>query len=119
MTLDGTDADGSGLSRADSRSPDAWRRLLELARTRPWYPTFRDALAVSGHSGTLPARLTGPAVAGKVRAKTGSTAVSGALSGYLTTASGRTVVFAIVVNQPRGAPEPAIDEFVLTLTRDL
>jgi D-alanyl-D-alanine carboxypeptidase/D-alanyl-D-alanine-endopeptidase (penicillin-binding protein 4) len=119
LGLDGTDADGSGLSRTDTRSPDAWRRLLQHARTRPWFPTFRDALAVSGQSGTLVTRLTGPQVTGKVRAKTGSTAISGALSGYLTTTSGRTVVFSIVVNQPRGAPEPAIDAFVLTLVRDL
>lgn len=118
LALDGTDADGSGLSRTDSRSPDAWRRLLELARTRPWFPTFRDALAVAGRSGTLATRLTDPGVAGRVQAKTGSTAVAGALSGYLTTASGRTVVFSIVVNQPRGAPEPAIDAFVRTLVAD-
>jgi D-alanyl-D-alanine carboxypeptidase/D-alanyl-D-alanine-endopeptidase (penicillin-binding protein 4) len=74
---------------------------------------------VSGRSGTLTTRLTDPLVAGKVHAKTGSTAVSGALSGYLTTASGRTAVFSIVVNQPRGAPEPAIDAFVTALAREL
>ena len=119
LALDGTDADGSGLSRTDNRSPDAWRRLLDAARARPWFPTFRDALAVAGQSGTLAARLTDPTVAGRVQAKTGSTAVSGALSGYLTTASGRSVVFSIVVNQPRGAPEPAIDDFIRAMVRDL
>lgn len=119
LALDGTDSDGSGLSRTDTRSPDAWRRLLDTARARPWFATFRDALAVSGQSGTLTTRLTGPLVAGRVRAKTGSTAVSGALSGYLTTVGGRTVVFSIVVNQPRGAPEPAIDSFVTALATEL
>ena len=119
VALDGTDADGSGLSRTDSRSADAWRRLLDAARTRPWFATYRDALAVSGRSGTLTTRLTDPDVAGRIQAKTGSTAVSGALSGYLTTASGRTAVFSIVVNQPRGAPEPALDAFAAALVREL
>ena len=119
VPLDGFDSDGSGLSRTDTRSPGAWRRLLEVARTRPWFPTFRDALAVSGQSGTLATRLGGGATAGRVQAKTGSTAVSGALSGYLTTASGATATFSIVVNQPRGAPEPAIDELVTTVIREL
>lgn len=119
VEVDGTDSDGSGLSRTDTRSPGAWRRLLDVARTRPWFPTFRDALAVSGRSGTLAARLAGADTAGRVKAKTGSTAVSGALSGYLTAASGATVVFSIVVNQPAGAPEPALDEFVTALVREL
>jgi D-alanyl-D-alanine carboxypeptidase/D-alanyl-D-alanine-endopeptidase (penicillin-binding protein 4) len=119
VALDGTDADGSGLSRTDARAPDAWRRLLEHARTRPWYPAFRDALAVSGQAGTLAARLGSGETVGRVRAKTGSTAVSGALSGYLTAASGASVTFSIVVNQPRAAPEPAIDAFVTELVRQL
>lgn len=119
VPIDGADSDGSGLSRTDARSPGAWRRLLEIARTRPWFPTFRDALAVSGRSGTLASRLGGAETAGRVQAKTGSTAVAGALSGYLTADSGATVVFSIVVNQPAGAPEPAIDELVTSLRREL
>ena len=119
VPVDGIDSDGSGLSRTDTRSPGAWRRLLEVARTRPWFGTFRDALAVSGSSGTLATRLGGADTAGRVQAKTGSTAVSGALSGYLTGASGSTVVFSVVVNQPAGAPEPAIDGFVTALVREL
>ena len=52
----------------------------------------------------------------RAQAKGGSLAVTRALSGYLTTASGRHVVFSVIVNGPRlGAADDAIDEFVTNL----
>jgi D-alanyl-D-alanine carboxypeptidase len=52
-----------------------------------------------------------------VRAKTGSTMVSRALSGYVTTAGGRQAVFSIVINAPNAAAEPAIDAFVTAVAQ--
>lgn len=115
VTLDGQDHDASGLSSTDSRSADSWRRLLTAAKTRPWWPAFRNGLAHAGQSGTLAGRLKGPATLGKVQAKTGSTALARALSGYLTTAGGRPIVFSIVVNGPGPKAEDLIDAFVTDL----
>jgi D-alanyl-D-alanine carboxypeptidase/D-alanyl-D-alanine-endopeptidase (penicillin-binding protein 4) len=117
VAFDGNDADGSGLSRDDHHSARALRELLEVARTRPWWPTFRDALPLAGRSGTLTTRLAGPSTAGNVRAKTGSTMVSRALSGYVTTAGGRQTVFSILINTPNAAAEPAIDAFVTAVAQ--
>lgn len=116
---DGVDADGSGLSPGDSRSSAGLRRLLEVARTRPWGTVFRDGLAVAGQTGTLAARLLGGATAGRVRAKTGSTAVSRALSGYLTAADGRQITFSIIVNNPSITAEKDIDAFVTAMATRL
>jgi D-alanyl-D-alanine carboxypeptidase/D-alanyl-D-alanine-endopeptidase (penicillin-binding protein 4) len=41
LGLDGTDADGSGLSAGTTRSAAAWRRLLEAAPRRPWGAVLR------------------------------------------------------------------------------
>jgi len=112
VTVDGTDADGSGLSRDDRRSTSSLRSLLEIARSRPWWPILRDALPLAGRSGTLTTRMVGPSTAGNVRAKTGSTLVARSLSGYLTTAGGRATVFSILVNTPNNTADNAIDAFV-------
>jgi D-alanyl-D-alanine carboxypeptidase/D-alanyl-D-alanine-endopeptidase (penicillin-binding protein 4) len=114
LHLSGTSGDGSGLSRADLRSAREWRRLLQAAAARPVGAAL-DGLPVAGRSGTLAGRLTGPATAGNVRAKTGTIIGGSALSGYATTTDGRAVVFSIVVNGDPGAAAgapAAIDRLV-------
>src|SRR6266508_2267679 len=44
VPLSGTDDDGSGLSRANGRSPREWRKLLQAARGAPWWPQLQAAL---------------------------------------------------------------------------
>ena len=113
--LTGTSGDGSGLSRANLRSAREWRMLLQVARDQPWGSALRADLPVAAQSGTLSRRLGGPATAGSVRAKTGSIIGGRSLSGYATTADGRDVVFAIVVNgdpAAAAAAVPAIDALV-------
>jgi D-alanyl-D-alanine carboxypeptidase/D-alanyl-D-alanine-endopeptidase (penicillin-binding protein 4) len=115
--LPGNDVDGSGLSVEDRRTTATVRRLLDVARTRPWWTIFRDALPLAASSGTLRKRLTDPATAGNVRAKTGSTPSARALSGYLTTTGGSQVTFSIIVNGPDDATISAIDSFVTALAK--
>ncbi len=114
--LPGADGDGSGLSRDSLRSADAWRELLDHARSRPWFADFVAALPVSGRSGTMARRLGDGRTAGLVAAKTGSIIGGRSLSGYATLPDGDVAVFSIVVNGDgsHGAL-PLIDGLVLAL----
>jgi serine-type D-Ala-D-Ala carboxypeptidase/endopeptidase (penicillin-binding protein 4) len=87
--------DGSGLSRLDRVTANALAGLLASAWGDPDIrsPLF-SSLAIAGVDGTLEDRMrTGPAH-GRVRAKTGTTSASSALSGY----AGRRYVFAVLQN---------------------
>jgi D-alanyl-D-alanine carboxypeptidase/D-alanyl-D-alanine-endopeptidase (penicillin-binding protein 4) len=110
--------DGSGLSRSDRVTARALAAMLVLAWTDPdLHDAVWDALPTAGVNGTLDHRLrTGPA-RGAVRAKTGTTSVACALSGYVRDR----YVFAVVQN---GRPvstfwaRAAQDRFVQALAAD-
>ena len=76
--------DGSGLSQSDRLTPRALATLLVIA----WndidvqLPLW-DALPVAGINGTLDDRMRKGPARGAVRAKTGTTDVASALSGYV------------------------------------
>jgi len=93
--------DGSGLSSHDLVTPRATTQLLAYAAKQPWFPNFKAALPIGGVDGSLQSRFSGqdePQLKGKVFAKTGTLGESRALSGYLTTASGQTLIFSILVD---------------------
>ncbi|MFP5319295.1 MAG: D-alanyl-D-alanine carboxypeptidase/D-alanyl-D-alanine-endopeptidase [Acidimicrobiia bacterium] len=116
VTLSGRSADGSGLSRENVRPVREWRELLGAVRSQAWGEALVQGLPVAGRSGTLENRFRGTAAEGAVRAKTGSVRESRALSGYLTTAGGRTVVFSLVVAGPTASGAlGAMDALVATL----
>jgi D-alanyl-D-alanine carboxypeptidase/D-alanyl-D-alanine-endopeptidase (penicillin-binding protein 4) len=98
-------------------TPRAFTTLLRYAARQPWGPAYRATLPVSGVDGTLNARLTTLDVKGRVSAKTGSLAEDSALSGYLTAASGKTLVFSILSNRhlPGSAARTAIDRIVTAI----
>lgn len=95
--------DGSGLSRMDVVSTEQFTELLVAVRHQPWFQEWYDALPIACASdrmtgGTLRSRMCGTAAAGNLHGKTGSlTGVSG-LSGYVTDADGRKLVFSFVSN---------------------
>jgi D-alanyl-D-alanine carboxypeptidase/D-alanyl-D-alanine-endopeptidase (penicillin-binding protein 4) len=116
LELEGRSSDGSGLSRTNARSARDLRELLQFAAGEPWWLALVAGLPVAGRSGTLAGRLTGPATADRVRAKTGSILVGRALSGYATTAGGRAVTFSVIANHPDPAPlTAAIDGLITTV----
>ena len=100
VPMTGAVDDGSGLSRGNTRSAREWRSILQAARGQSWWPLLHDALPVAGRSGTLAGRMRGTAAEGTVHAKTGTIIGGTALAGYGATASGRAVVFSVVVNGP-------------------
>ena len=76
--------DGSGLSRLDRLTAGALVELLEAAFADPLVrPTFVAALAVAGRTGTLHDRLRQAPARGNVLAKTGTTSIASALSGFV------------------------------------
>jgi len=89
--------DGSGLSGHDLVTPRATVRLLQYASTQPWFTDWRSSFPVGGVDGSLEERFTKAPLKGKVFAKTGTLGEARALSGYVECASGRTVIFSIMV----------------------
>ena len=87
--------DGSGLSR-DNRvtARELAALLVAIWRDPVLRPLVRDSLAVAGMSGTLEHRLDVRPVRGRVRAKTGTTSIASALSGYV----GAQFAFVVVQN---------------------
>jgi D-alanyl-D-alanine carboxypeptidase/D-alanyl-D-alanine-endopeptidase (penicillin-binding protein 4) len=90
--------DGSGLSRHDYIAPDAIVRVLDAMRKSPNFVVFRDALPIAGGDGTIANRMRGTAAAGNVHAKTGFVDKARSLSGYVTTANGRVLIFSLLCN---------------------
>lgn len=90
--------DGSGLSTKDLVTPRAEVELLAYAAQQPWFPQWKPALPVGGIDGTLASRFTQPPLKGHVFAKTGTLGETRALAGYLDCASGRQVIFSIMVD---------------------
>jgi D-alanyl-D-alanine carboxypeptidase/D-alanyl-D-alanine-endopeptidase (penicillin-binding protein 4) len=89
--------DGSGLSLLDRLTADALVALLAAVWDDPVLrDSFVQSLAVSGRSGTLRRRLREPPAAGRVFAKTGTTAISSALAGYVS----NRFAFAVLQNGP-------------------
>ncbi|MFD9129947.1 D-alanyl-D-alanine carboxypeptidase/D-alanyl-D-alanine-endopeptidase, partial [Kitasatospora sp. NPDC059571] len=117
-------SDGSGLSRHNLLTASRLTALFGYARTRPWFRSWYDALPVAGDTrrmvgGTLTNRMRGTAAAGRVHAKTGSMTGVDALAGYVDRADGRTLAFAVLLNNFAGdSPRPVLDAFAVRLAGD-
>lgn len=111
--------DGSGLSAYNLLSPRAVVRILDDARTRPWYELYRRAQAEPGRDdSTLRSRLL--PLAGRLWAKTGSISHVNALSGYLLRDDGSEVIFAVLTNTgnlPAARIRSTVDQLVLEMSR--
>jgi D-alanyl-D-alanine carboxypeptidase/D-alanyl-D-alanine-endopeptidase (penicillin-binding protein 4) len=90
--------DGSGMSANDLIAPRAYTTLLTYAAQQPWGEAWKTTFPIAGVDGTLSGRFKGTPLAGKLFAKTGTLNEVNALSGYLIAASGKTIVFSILVD---------------------
>jgi len=90
--------DGSGLSRHDYVTPETIVRVLDAMRTSRDFPVWYDALPIAGVDGTISARMKGTPAERNVRAKTGTVDKARSLSGYVTTADGRMLLFSLLCN---------------------
>lgn len=90
-------ADGSGLSLYNYQTAELQVKLLRFAYHSPdIYPHLYPALPVAGTDGTLKKRMRTQPTLDNVHAKTGSLTGISSLSGYLTSADGNTIAFAII-----------------------
>jgi len=103
--------DGSGLSRHDYVSPETLVRVLDAMRKHEHFPLFYDALPIAGVDGTIRSRMTGTPAQGNVHAKTGTIDKARSLSGYVTTADGRRLIFSMLSNN-HTVPTREVDRVV-------
>ena len=112
-------ADGSGLSRYTYLTAGALVEVLSRLYRNPDHRTrIMAALPVAGRDGTLRGRLIGTSAEGIARAKTGSMSRVRALAGYVETADGEPLAFAILANNfsaPAAEVTRVIDEAVAVL----
>jgi D-alanyl-D-alanine carboxypeptidase/D-alanyl-D-alanine-endopeptidase (penicillin-binding protein 4) len=101
-------ADGSGLSRTDVVTPTGIVALLAAMDRHAHAGVFRDSLAIAGKDGTLENRMRGTPAEGRVLAKTGTLQLANSLAGYVTTARGERLVFALFVNNHAGRGREAV-----------
>ncbi|HET9795204.1 MAG TPA: D-alanyl-D-alanine carboxypeptidase/D-alanyl-D-alanine-endopeptidase [Thermoanaerobaculia bacterium] len=94
--------DGSGLNPQNRVAALDIVRFLKAMAASPLADDWVPTLAISGDgAGTLRHRFRDHSVRGRVYAKTGSLDHVNSLAGYATAASGRSYVFAIVLNGRR------------------
>lgn len=95
--------DGSGQSRYDLVTPRQLVRVLHaMANNSQFANLFLSALPESGTDGTLSGRMKSPDLAHHIHAKTGSFQGVSTLSGYMTTKTGKPIIFSILINHVVG-----------------
>ena len=110
--------DGSGLSGHDLVAPRATARLLQYATMQPWFADWKRTLPIGGEDGSLTEWFPKVPLKDHVFAKTGTLGEARALSGYLDCASGKTVIFSIMVgnHMPRSnADRDVMDKIVAAI----
>ncbi len=90
--------DGSGLSAYNGLSVKHLVFALKYVSGTKNFDVFKNSLAVAGEKGTLKYYCRETQAAGKIFAKTGTLSKCKAFAGYAYTLSGKTLVFAIIVN---------------------
>jgi D-alanyl-D-alanine carboxypeptidase/D-alanyl-D-alanine-endopeptidase (penicillin-binding protein 4) len=104
--------EGTGLSRRNLATPNAMARLLAFLAAQPYAAALKESLPIAGVDGTLQWRMRNTPAENNVRAKTGSMSFVHCLAGYVTTADGERLAFAIMLNNydpPSGAPSASRD----------
>ncbi|GAA1513914.1 D-alanyl-D-alanine carboxypeptidase/D-alanyl-D-alanine-endopeptidase [Kribbella lupini] len=113
-------SDGSGLSRKVNVTAKSVTDLLIAAQKEPWFQQWYDALPIAGNpdrfvGGTLRSRMAGTPAANNLHGKTGSLTGVTALSGYVSTADHRKLVFSMISNNYLTSPRPVEDAVGVTL----
>jgi D-alanyl-D-alanine carboxypeptidase/D-alanyl-D-alanine-endopeptidase (penicillin-binding protein 4) len=94
--------------------------FLRWVATQPWGQAWRTTLPIGGVDGTLAKRFRDTPLQGRIFAKTGTLNGTNALSGYMTAASGRTLIFSAYANdKPEGVTATkVIDEALAVIAAE-
>ena len=91
--------DGSGLSRSNAITASQLVEVLAYMKLKSKYSkSFLSSLPVAGKTGTLRSIGKKTKIAGNLKAKSGTMTRIKSYAGYVKSASGRNLAFAIVVN---------------------
>ena len=90
--------DGNGLSRNNAISPKQLVDALYAMRTSPYFEVFYESLPLAGLTGTLHKAMKGSAAEGRIHAKTGTINKVKSFAGYISTVTGRKLIFSLIVN---------------------
>ena len=90
--------DGSGLSRSNAISANHFCQLLKGIYKDSIYNDFLSTLPITGCSGTLKGVCKNQLGHGRIKAKSGTLNNVKAYAGYVETKTGKTLAFAIIVN---------------------
>lgn len=90
--------DGCGLAPQDAVSSQMFTALLRYMDRSPRREAWWSSLPVSGKNGTLVSLGRETVLEGKIHAKSGTISGTKNFAGYMTTASGDTLVFSVLVN---------------------
>ena len=91
--------DGSGLSRSNAITASQLVGVLEYMKLKSKYSkSFLSSLPVAGKTGTLRSIGKKTKIAGNLKAKSGTMTRIKSYAGYVKSASGRNLAFAIVIN---------------------
>ncbi len=90
--------DGSGLSRRNRVTPEAFVDTLQAMARTSNASIYRNSLAVAGRSGTLRNRMRGTNAEGRFQGKTGTLSGTYTLSGYLNPPNHPALALSILVN---------------------
>jgi serine-type D-Ala-D-Ala carboxypeptidase/endopeptidase (penicillin-binding protein 4) len=100
---------GSGLNDTNRFSAKQLVTVLRAMWARfPLQAEYVTSLPVAGRDGTIRFRMEGSEAEGRLRAKTGTLEHVTSLSGYVQTAGGKTLAFAVLVNDFAGRPATVI-----------
>jgi len=112
-------ADGSGLSRYNYITPETMVAVLtHVAGSERLQSTYQSTLPIAGRDGTLELRMKGTAAEGRAFVKTGSMTGVRTAAGYVMSADGQMIVFAIFANNFENSSaviNAATDEIIVRL----
>ena len=104
--------DGSGVSKNNLMSADFMTNYLVALSQIPDFDLYKSILPTAGE-GTLANRML--YFKDNLRAKTGTLADISAITGYLTSKSGKTYAFDIMINDAKTSPsdKKMLEEYIL------
>jgi len=112
-------ADASGLSRYNYVTPETMVAVLtHVFRSERLRAVYQATLPIAGRDGTLELRMKGTVAEGRAFVKTGSMNGVRTAAGYVQTADGQPLVFAIMANNFANSPaviNAATDEIIVRL----